>query len=196
MTEPSFEATPLPQVWGPGRSWSPGHRVDGQNLDATSDAEMPEWRAWALDGGPTSWPEALDSLEIDRSAVRDVARALLADLEAYTPLRVWPRSEDGYLAGLEEGAEPARLLDMPRFGEFPPGIDLGNFPGGPRNDFNDFANIGAVNHFHDFMVLSLEQFFKSYASYIARLAQSVEEYELAEEASTLSDLEVIQKDDE
>lgn len=193
MTEPAFEDSAPRQVWGPGRSWSPGYRVDGQNLDATPDTEMPEWREWALDGGPTTWPEAGDVLEVDRAAVRDAARALLTDLESYTALRVLPRSETGAPITPEEGPMPIPLLRPPSFSQFHPGVDLAYDQ--PLLIWNT-GDAGTINHFHAFMERSLEQFFRSYSSCIVKLAQSVEEYELAEAASALSDLEAYKSDGE
>ncbi|MCG5212238.1 hypothetical protein [Streptosporangium sp. KLBMP 9127] len=180
MTDSPIDETPPPQIWGPGYSWSSGYRADGQNLDATPDTEMPEWRAWAVDGGPTSWPEASGGVEIDRSAVRDVARALLSDLDTYTAQRVFPVGEHGYRLHTEN--DPIIYESPPNFNKFHPAVDMVNVS-------IDELPSGTLSQFQDFIQLSVGQFYMSYSSYIARLAQSIEEYDLAEEASALGDLE-------
>jgi hypothetical protein len=138
---------------------------------------MPEWRSWALDGGPTSWPEAQDGVAIDRSAVKAVARALLSDLERYSGLRLHPRGglypHDESPIGVYTGWR------VPEFGNFSPGRDLKA----------EATESGVLEDFQRFLERALGQLFRSYSSYIAGLASCIEEYDLAEEASALSLLE-------
>ncbi|TMR08416.1 hypothetical protein ETD86_47925 [Nonomuraea turkmeniaca] len=175
MTELYINELPPPQISPPGHLWHPDYRADGERYDSTPDKEMPKWREWALDGRPTSWPEARDGVGIDRSAVTAVARALLSDLERYSGLRKFPDGERFTHDESPVGQYDVRAFSMPKFGNFLPGRDLRA----------EATGSGVLEDFQRFLEHALGQLFRSYSYYIAALASCIGEYDLAEEASAL-----------